>query len=344
MVTTKQIAAQLQLSVSTVGRALANDTRISEETKVRVREAATQLGYVGNHAARMMRGAKSNVVGLVIPDIRNSFYFTVAHELSAIMAGEDYQLMLAETNDDRLLERRHLRELSASHAAGVVIAPTPRPHEETVSLLHDMPHVQLLRKHPSLGTQWFGLDDHRTLRDATAHLLDLDHTRIGYIGATPELPTGSKRLGGYRQALRDRGVTPRANLVETGPPSSPEHARAAVRRLLDRPSPPTAVVLGSVPHTVGVLEGLMEMGVDVPGELSVVGFGDQSGFSWWGPGLTTVRLPIGDVATSCGLWFIRRLNNPPAVATDPYESVSVGWLVLRGSTAAPPAVTRKRSA
>src|SRR6478609_301981 len=193
MVTTKDIAGRLQLSVSTVGRALADDPRISEQTKVRVRQAASELGYVGNRAARMMRGASSNVVGLVIPDIRNSFYITVAHELSTIMAARDYQLLLAETNDDRLLERRHLRELSASRAAGVVIAPTARPHEESVSLLQGMPHVQLLRKHPSLGS-WFGLDDYRTLRDSTKHLLELGHTRVAYIGAPSDLPTGHQRL------------------------------------------------------------------------------------------------------------------------------------------------------
>ncbi|MEV7135261.1 LacI family DNA-binding transcriptional regulator [Arthrobacter sp. NPDC093128] len=343
MVTTKDIAVHLQLSVSTVGRALADDTRISEQTKARVRQAASELGYVGNHAARMMRGAPSNVVGLVIPDIRNSFYYTIAHELSAIMAGEDYQLMLAETFDDRLIERRHLRELSASRAAGVVIAPTPSPHNDSVNLLRGMPHVQLLRRHPPLGAQWFGLDEHRALKDATTHLLDLGHTRIAYIGAQADLPTGRDRLEGYRHALHDQGISQRSDLVELGPPAQPEHARAAVRRLLDLPSPPTAVVLGSVLHTVGVLDGLLEMGVDVPGELSIVGFGDQSGFSWWGPGLTTISLPIGDVATSCGLWFIRQLNNPPA-GNDPYESVSAGWLVRRGSTAAPAAAARERSA
>lgn len=343
MVTTKDIAVHLQLSVSTVGRALADDPRISDQTKARVHQAASELGYVGNHAARMMRGAPSNVVGLVIPDIRNSFYFTIAHELSAIMAGEDYQLMLAETFDDRLIERRHLRELSASHAAGVVIAPTPNPHSDSVNMLSVMPHVQLLRKHSSLGAQWFGLDDRRALKDATTHLLDLGHSRIAYIGAPADLPTGRERLEGYSQALRENNVPQRSHLIELGPPASPEHAREAVRRLLNRPSPPTAVVLGSVLHTVGVLDGLLEMGVDVPTDLSVVGFGDQSGFSWWGPGLTTVSLPIGDVATSCGLWFIRRLNNPPA-GKDPYESASVGWLVPRGSTAAPPAASRERSA
>lgn len=119
-----------------------------------------------------------------------------------------------------------------------------------------------------------------------------------------------------------------------------------MRRLLNLPTPPTAVALGSVPHTIGVLDGLLELGVDVPNELSVVGFGDQSAFGWWGPGLTTISLPISDVAASCGLWFVRRLNNRPAQTGGgkPYESVSLGSLVLRGSTAPPPAATRKRSA
>jgi LacI family transcriptional regulator len=227
----------------------------------------------------------------------------------------------------------------------VVIAPTARPHEDSVALLRDIPHVQLLRKHPSLGSQWFGLDDHRTLGDATAHLLHLGHTRVAYIGASAELPTGQQRLAGFTQALREGGVSRRANLVELGPPSSAEHGREAVRRLLKLPTAPTAVVLGSVPHTIGVLDELLDLGVDVPNDLSVIGFGDQSAFGWWGPGLTTISLPISDVAASCGLWFVRRLNNPPEQGGGkPYESVSTGSLVLRGSTAPPPAAAKMRSA
>jgi len=84
------------------------------------------------------------------------------------------------------------------------------------------------------------------------------------------------------------------------------------------------------------------MGVAVPKELSVVGFGDEVGMSWWGPGLTTIGLPIKDMAASCGLWFIRRLNSPSS-ADSTYASVALGALVLRGSTA-PVGVVGKRSA
>lgn len=334
MITTRDIAERLGISVSTVGRALADDARISEETKFRVRQTASEMGYVGNRAARMMRGASSNVVALVIPDIRNSFYSTIAHELSKNMAAEGFQLMLSETDDDRMVELRHLRELSANRVAGVIIVPTARPHSESVKLLRAVPHLQLLRRHPSLGSQWFGVDDREALHRATAHLVSLGHTRIAYLGGPEELPTGAERLSGFRAALEEAGLADDAGRTELGPPSSVHHGREAVRRLLQEPAAPTALVLGSIQLTLGVLEELSAQGVKVPGELSVVGFGDDPGFSWWGPGLTTIGLPIQEMATSCALWLLRRLKNEPE-NDGPYTSVSPGSLVLRGSTAPP---------
>jgi LacI family transcriptional regulator len=332
VITTRDIAERLGISVSTVGRALADDARISEETKFRVRQTASEMGYVGNRAARMMRGASSNVVALVIPDIRNSFYSTIAHELSKNMEAEGFQLMLSETDDDRMVELRHLRELSANRVAGVIIVPTARPHSESVKLLRAVPHLQLLRRHPSLGSQWFGVDDREALHRATAHLVALGHTRIAYLGGPEELPTGAERLRGFRAALEEGGLADDAGRAELGPPSSVHHGREAVRRLLQEPAAPTALVLGSIQLTLGVLEELSAQGVKVPGELSVVGFGDEPGFSWWGPGLTTIGLPIQEMATSCALWLLRRLKNEPE-NDGPYTSVSPGSLVLRGSTA-----------
>lgn len=334
VVTTKDIAERLQISVSTVGRALADDQRISEQTKLRVRQAAAEMGYVANRAARMMRGASSKVVGLMVPDIRNSFYATIAHELSKNMEAQGFQLMLAETDDDRAVELRHLREMSASRVAGLIVVPTARPHRESVKLLQATPHVQLLRKHSSLGSQWFGVDDYTALRMATTHLVEQGHTRIGYVGGPSTLPTGAQRLEGFLSALRDGNLPKSAGKVEVAPPSSVERGGQAVRQLLQGPTAPTAITLGSIQLTLGVLDELHHMGVNVPGELSIVGFGDDRGFSWWGPGLTTISLPIQEMAASCGLWFMRRLTTQPDDDTA-YTSMSTGSLIIRGSTAPP---------
>ncbi|MGI5460973.1 LacI family DNA-binding transcriptional regulator [Streptomyces sp. CA-249302] len=341
MITTRDIAVRLELSVSTVGRALADDPRISQETKSRVRQTASEMGYVANRAARMMRGASSNVVGLVIPDIRNGFYSTIAHELSRNMETDGRQLILSETADDRMRELRHLTELSASRVAGVIIVPTARPHPDSVRLFSRLPHVQLLRRHPSLGAQWFGIDDFQVLQEATAHLVALGHARIGYIGGPRALPTGAERLRGFHSALREAGLPEETGTTRLGKPSSVTFGRQATRRLLDTADPPTALVAGSVQLTLGVLEELDSRGVAVPQELSVVGFGDEPGFSWWGPGLTTVRLPVKQMATDCALWLLNRLTTNPLDDTA-HTSVSPGSLVVRGSTA-PPRATPRRS-
>jgi LacI family transcriptional regulator len=250
--------------------------------------------------------------------------------------------MLSETDDDRMAELRHLRELSANRVAGIIIVPTARPHGDSVKLLRAVPHLQLLRRHPSLGSQWFGVDDHEALRQGTAHLVAQGHTRIAYVGGPEELPTGAERLRGFRSALSEGGLPDGTGRADLGPPSSVDHGREAVRRLLKGPDAPTALVLGSIQLTQGVLEELSEQDVKVPGELSVVGFGDEPGFSWWGPGLTTIGLPIQEMATGCALWLMRRLKTKPG-NDGPYTSVSPGSLVLRGSTAPPDGRSRPGS-
>lgn len=330
MITTKDIAARLKLSTSTVGRALADDPRISASTKERVNKVAADMGYVANRAARMMRGGSSNLVGLVVPDIRNSFYSTIAHALSKCLETGEFQLTLSETDDDRMAELRHLRELSSANVAGIIIVPSARPHPDSIRLLAQTPHIQLLRKHASLGQQWFGIDDTQALREATQHLIDQGHRRIAYIGGSTDLPTGAARLRGFRSAFADENAAQQV-IEELGAPSSMNFGRAALRRLVALRKPPTAIVMASVQITQGVLEELLDMGISVPEQLSVVGFGDEPGFRWWGPGLTTVGLPVSELATACGLWFLHQLKTK-SVGNSPYSSISPAQLIIRGST------------
>ena len=334
MVTIKDIAARLGVSASTVGRALADDPRISGAMKQKVQEVASQIGYVANRAARMMRGVSSNLVGLIVPDIRNTFYSTIAHALSKCLEQEGFQLTLSETDDDRLVELRHVRELVSANVAGMIMVPSAKPLPETVRLLKAMPHIQLLREHSSLGDQWFGIDDAKALSLGVEHLLQLGHRRIAYVGPTTDLPTGAARLQGYRDALVAAKAWD-ATLEQCGAPSAPEFGRDALRHLLALAKPPTGLVLGGVQHTHSVLDECIARGTRVPADLSIVGFGDEAGFRWWRGGLTTISLPVSELATSCGLWFFHQLRRRPA-AMPRYRSVSAPTLVVRGSTHAPP--------
>lgn len=333
MVTIKDIAARLSVSASTVGRALADDPRISSAMKQKVQAVADEIGYVANRAARMMRGVSSNLVGLIVPDIRNSFYSTIAHALSKCLEQDGFQLTLSETDDDRAVELRHVRELVSANVVGMILVPSAKPLPETVRLLKGMPHIQLLREHASLGEQWFGIDDSKALALAVGHLLESGHRRIAYVGPSVDLPTGAARLKGYRETLVAAKAWDAA-LEVCGPPSATEFGRDALRRLLALAKPPTALVLGAVQHTYSVLDECVSRGIRVPEELSIVGFGDEPGFRWWGPGLTTIGLPVSELATACGLWFLHQLRQRPTALPN-YRSMSSPNLVVRGSTRAP---------
>lgn len=337
MTTAKDVANQLNISVSTVGRALADDPRISTETKLRVRQAAEELGYVANRAARMMRGVRSTLVGIVVPDVRNSFYSTVAHALTETLGSHGHQVVLCETGDDRQAELRQLRDLASVQVAGVVIVPTPRPHPDVKQLLKTLPHVQFNRRVSGLGSPWFGIDDHDVTHVATQHLLELGHRRIGYIGGTEDIRTGADRLAGFRDAIADAGLKPDCGLTDLGRPEQPTHAEEALRRLLQLPKPPTAVLTGSVRMTIGVLDAAHEDRIRVPKELSIVGFGDEPGFAWWGPGLTTMELPVYELASACGSWLLHHLNSEDQGngSETSMFTASRGRLLVRGSTAAP---------
>ncbi|WP_257226569.1 LacI family DNA-binding transcriptional regulator [Rhodococcus opacus] len=327
--TTRDIAAELALSVSTVGRALSGDSRISEPTRIRVEAKALELGYVGNTAARLMRGAPSNVVAFMIPDVRNTFYTAAAHALTQSLGSLGVQVMLSETNDDPATELAQIRGMAAARVAGVILTPSPTPKRESIRLLADIPHVQLLRHDRVLGSHWFGVDDAGVLRDATDHLIRLGHERIAYVGGHAGLSTADARLRGFRDAVRGDGCD---DLIVRIRPSEVTDARGALRALLDLPSPPTALVTASIRATEGVLEELNDLGIRVPSDLSVVGFGDEPGFSWWGPGLTTMALPVHEIATQCSTWFHQRLTD--GWSDTPYRSSSHGYLLERGSTAA----------
>jgi LacI family repressor for deo operon, udp, cdd, tsx, nupC, and nupG len=333
MITIKHIAERLELSVSTVGRALADHPRISRKTKARVHEMADELGYIANAAARVMRGGSSRLIGLLVPDIRSTFYAMTAQVLSECFERDGYHLALSLANDDPEIEFQQARELLSARVAGIVIIPCAAPHRKTVELIRKVPHVQVLRRIPALG-DWFGTDDERAMLDATRHLIDLGHRRIAYVGDVI-FPTGRARYDGFLRAHAEAKRRVDKALVELGSPDM-QFGAAAVKRLLARRPAPTAIVTSSVLVTLGAADQIAASGIDVPGALSFFGFGDGPWQKWWGPGLTTLRLPTEELATGCGLWLLHRLKSgwPPGRG-EPHVAISPTSIVLRGSTAKP---------
>lgn len=335
MITARDVARELGISVSTVGRVLTDDPRISEKTKAEVRRVADRLGYVGSNPARIMRGSSSNLIGLMIPDVANDFYAAIAQALSECLEGRGHRVVLSLTRDDRDVEARHIRELLGARAAGIILVPTSKPKRESKMLLAQVPHAQLLRHSPAFGNMWFGMDDEPAIREATSTLVCHGHHRIAYIGGSGALSTGAARVQGYRAALADASIPLDPQLEILGDPVNLTGLQG-MHRLLALSDPPTAIVTGSVHITIGLIQAVEQSGITVPGDLSVIGFGDPAWFSWWRGGMSTVHPPVRDLATACGLWF---LNNLDRKGDDPaqkaHQSIIASRLLMRGSVGPP---------
>lgn len=332
-VTIRDLARALNISHTTVSRALANSPKISEATKLRVRTVAAEMGYVPSASARLMRGRQSSLVGLVIPDIQNDFYATVAKFVADAMAARSMQLMLSVTNDDPVRESRELRTLLELRPAGVIIVPSPALQPDTEALLRNLCTVQLLRKHAGLNGNAVLIDDRKGIYMATRHLLDYGHRRIAYIGGATDISTGRERLAGFHTALKERNIEP--GPVVLGLPR-PEFARHAITSIMNTRTRPTGVVFGSSELTLGALQALRALGLEWPRDVSLVGYHDPPWFELAERGITTVRLPVEEIALTATSLALSKLDASEQTEPSDAQDNDVQFapmLVLRNSTA-----------
>lgn len=336
MVTIKDIAQHLGVATSTVGRALSQNSRISAATRSRVEKAAQELGYVAHSAARQMRSQRSLLVGLVIPDVLNGFYSTAAQAISRSFDQAGYQTVLSISEDKPEVELRQVRSLAEARVGGIVWVPSIKPLAQTLTYLQSIAHVQLIRQCRRIRSDWFGIDDVATTYQATEHLLNMGHRRIAYLGGPRSLSTGESRLRGFALAHDTVGVPMDEALIFCDSLDA-SNRNLVLDRILALSPVATALVVATSRGTESVLEGLSEKSIEVPTQISVVGFNDSPAISWWGPGLTTMRLPVREVSMASVDFLVRKMAQS---RTD--SSFVVGQvtqypphLVERGSTAPP---------
>lgn len=330
-VTIRDIAHHLGISHATVSRALAGHPRISALTKAQVVAAASAMGYVANASARTIRSKRSTLVGFVVPDFENDFYASVAKCVADLLAAKGFQLALSVTEDNPERETRDVRALIEARAAGIIVTPSVRPTVETIAMLRNVRAIQLVRRHPMLETDGVVIDDRKATYLATRHLLRYGHQAIAYVGGTSEISSGALRLRGCQQAMEEAGLDP--PITALGAPR-PEFARHAVTKMLQSNAGLTGLVLGSSELTLGALQALQAMGARLPDDISLVGYGDPAWFSLVGGGLTTVSLPISEIASIAVHLMISQLTDDGSrTARGKGDAHSVEpTLVLREST------------
>lgn len=320
--------------MSTVSNVLNNPQVVSAETRRRVEDAMLAVGYVRNGAARQLRGAPSTTVGCVLLDSANPFFAEVARGMEDRLAEAGCMAIVCSTDVRTERETRYLRMLEEIGVRGILLSPVSAGLDTAVALARRGTPVVLVDQPPT-GARLCAavVDDVRGGELAAEHLVGLGHRRIAFVHAEAGVPSLVRRAEGLRRGLAAAGLDVSTALipVPVPPPANVDGAEAAVARVLAAAPRPTAVVCFNDMAAVGVLRGLHAAGVDIPGQMSVLGYDDVVFAGQLAPALTTIRQPtyqLGRAAAELLLAEERPGHRHREIRFAPE-------LVVRRSTAAP---------
>lgn len=279
----------------TVSRALSNNPAVREDTRKAVQLRALELGYVKNSAAKAMRGDRTPIVGLLLPNLVNEFYARFSNSLAERCLEKGLQLIIHLTSDDLNKERQAILKLREIQAHAVVMVPAPGGLEDEVRYLQDLQVIQLIRKRDlEICSASVVVEDSAAIADAVQHLSNHGHRRIAYIGGETSLSSGRSRLSAFRNGMHKAGLDPGPDDVLTVTPSFSMGQRSA-RWLIDRNSV-SAIICGGFEISNGALNGFLERGIRLPEDISFVGYGDPSYYRWISDGISTIRIPVDSLA------------------------------------------------
>jgi LacI family transcriptional regulator len=331
MVTSHDVARLAGVSQPTVSRALRDSPKVSEETKQRVRQAANALGYVPSETGRALSSGRTRRIGLLLTDLENQFYPHVIapmhHELDAF----GYQLMLqTETSDTATVAER----LISNGLDGVLLATTTVDSVVPVRLRdRGVPFVYFNRTADAMEADSATVDPVPGMAEAAKEIAELGHQRVGAIFGPRNTSTALQRETALRDGLEEHGLAIGAGYTHRGPFDF-DTGHAGALMLLDRHPRPTVIICGNDVVALGALNAARELGVDVPGAVSMVGFDDLPAAAWSLVQLTTVAFDLDAMARRAANLLVRRIEAEEPL---PYEhAVFTSRLVRRGTLAAAP--------
>lgn len=332
MVTVHDVARAAGVSISTVSRALSNPERVAAETLERVTRVAAELGYRPNQAASGLRMGRTHAVGLLVPDLENPYFATVTKAVQARARAEGYEVFVADSDEDPDVEAELIGALAA-RTDGLVVASPRSGDAELRAALAGVTAV--LANRELAGTSGavspeapcISVDDADGVAQVLGHLYALGHRKVGVAAGPSSSWSGGRRVAGLKAAAEQRDV----ELVELGT-FQPYFAGGTQAADYALASGVTAVVAFNDLMALGILDRLRHRGVDVPGEMSVVGFDDVQLATLVSPALTTVHAPLARLGRRAVDLLLARLRGGTSASSElPVE------LTIRGSTGPVPA-------
>lgn len=311
--------------------------RVRPETRERVLAAVRELDYTPNHAARALRRSRVGVLGLAVHDISNPVYSAIIQGAQAAASEHGYVLLLADVVELARDNNAFARVIRSGAIDGLLLSRAGNDRDRMVARISSarVPTVLINDRSRTLGS--VGVDDRAGARLATEHLLELGHRRVALLRLDGRFARSADRVRGWEDACAAHGIAAPPEYVVDGGHTSDAGA-AGMRKLLALDRRPTAVVASSVLSATGAVAAIRAAGLEVPGDISVVGYHDVFFAEHLATALTVVKLALHEMGQVAVTTLLDQLDGGPArhvmVTTPPPE------LVLRASTAPPPSSAR----
>lgn len=312
MATILDVENRSGVSRSTISRYL-NGKKVTEENRKRIEQAINELSYQRNPLASGLKSSKTNTVGCVLPDITDPFFPLIIKEFQKHMRENGYQTILNNYGNDLKLEIDQVRVLANKRVDGLVVATGNKDGSHIKECLdNNLPVVMLDRLIEDIECDSVTIDNYQATYDAISLAIRKGHTKIGYIRG-PHIYTDRVRFEGFKDALSRNGVELKNEYVVDA--DIVEHdATRQFMRLMNISSPPTLIFCSNVYLAVGAFEAMIEYGVDIPKEVSVMTFDRVSSFPYYGftrcikPEFSSIYQPLKQIGIKTAETLLKRID------------------------------------
>lgn len=330
------IAKHLEVSIATVSLVLngkAKEHRISDALAERVLAYVEEVGYKPNQLAKSLRTGKTHVIGLIMEDISNPFFATVAWLIERHAFARGYRILYCSTDNDTAKAKDLIAMFQDRHIDGYIIAPPAGVEPEIEALLKSgIPTVLFDRYLPGLATDYIVVDGEAGVHQATRHLLDQGLTRVAFLTTESEQTQMASRLHGYTRAMHELALPPNVQRIPLAFEGDKEKSIAAIYQFLQENPACEGIVFANNSLTIYGLEAIARLGRRIPQELAIVSFDDNDLFRLHSPTITAIAQPVEVLAEMLINVLLEKLTTDQPTPPAMQQVVLPLALVVRGSS------------
>ncbi|MEQ9438729.1 MAG: LacI family DNA-binding transcriptional regulator [Cyclobacteriaceae bacterium] len=329
---TVDIARALNLSPSTVSRALNDHYSISAKTKQRVLDYAREVGFQKNLYASRLNHRKTFTVGILMPEISSHTFSTITSGIKEVLEPEGYDLILMHSAEQYEKEVHLINYLTSIRADGIIYSPTKETndyaHLETI-LKNKIPFVNIDRGLTDFRCHQILLNDKQGAYLATQHLFDMGCRSIAHLAGPKDASNARHRIEGYQSALNANGLPFDPALI-THSDFRITNSNDAIRYLLERDPLPDGIFVVNDEMALGCMHLASEKGLDIPHQLAIIGFDDEVYSQYFRPSLSTVRSPVQEMGRRAARVCLQQIENYEAYPAD--TQLLTPQLIVRASS------------